>query len=136
MSTTSKRDFGIKISGIPFFMGTFVGGDKTRTANKVWNGGASKPDIIKGPAENGEITIGAPFDPKRDRGILRRLRKEIETGKISTISKSDLDGDGVVVGKPIVYSGCILTSVSEPSADANSSDANMFELKYMPQSDS
>jgi len=135
-TTTAKRDFIVKISGVAHAFATFTGGNKTRTVTEAWNGGAKNPDLIPGPAMNEEITCSAPYNPKRDEPIIARFRREIQQGKTYTVTKTPVDADGVVAAKGRVFSGCVLVSITEPDSDAGSSDAARYELKFRPQADS
>lgn len=76
--TTSQRAFSVSVDGIVGEFGTFTGGRKNKAISKAWNGGATVPDIVSAPPEVDNLTVGRPYNPKRDQQVAERLRLELE----------------------------------------------------------
>lgn len=127
----AQRQFLWTVTGIngPFAQKT--GGEVTSDATKVWDGGATQPDVIAAPPEVGDITLTRPYDPERDQPILDRLITMVGQFR-TTVSGQPLGGDMRAIRgvKPRVYPQALLTGVREPEADAESGDKADYELTF------
>jgi len=133
--TTSQRSFSVSITGVDGEFGTFTGGRKSKQIEKAWNGGATTPDIVGSPAEVENITVGRPYNPRRDQPVIEKLRRELEQAdRRYTIRKQPLDGNDTPIGKAETYANCVLVGVNAPDYDRASSTPARLELEFAPQS--
>lgn len=129
MSKSSQRHFLVKVAGIDGYFTTKSGGESTASASKVFDGGKDTPEVVTGPAEVGDVTCGKNYDPLIDGPILAMLRGQVGE-YMTTVSVTPTDRNLVPVARPTVYSNAILTGVTEPDADAASSDSAGYELTF------
>jgi hypothetical protein len=126
----SKRQFLNKVDGIDGLFATKTGAEVSAAANKVWDGGKLRPEIIAGPAETGDIVLTRPFDPEQHQALVLRLKKQVGIWR-TTISvqptSSDLTAANV---PPEVHPGALLINVKAPEADAASGDQALLELTF------
>lgn len=133
--TTSQRAFSVSVSGIDGEFSTFSGGEKTKSTSKAWNGGAQVPDIVASPPEVGNITVGRPYNPRRDQPVIEQMRRRIgRNDERFTVRKQPLDGNDTPVGKAETYTGCVLVGVTAPDYDRGSSTPAQMQLQFEPQS--
>lgn len=133
MPKAAQRQFLIKVSEVDGYFATKAGGDTTSDATDVYDGGSLTPEKLASPPTTDDITIGRPFDPIRDRPVLRRLRPLVGRWR-TTVSVQDTDANLVSLGAPTVYANALLIGVTEPEGDASSGDAAMFELAFAVES--
>ena len=129
MAKMSQRQHLVKVSGIEGYFATFSGGSVSADTNKVYDGGNPIPEVLSGPAEADNITVGRPFDLNRDPAIVAALRRQVGTFT-ATISVQPTDRNLNAVGKPRVYPNALLVSLTEPDYDATSGDAAQIELEF------
>lgn len=126
----AQRQFLVTVDGIQGNFAQKSGGEVTSDATKVWDGGATKPDVIAAPAEAGDITVTRPYDPARDQDVLTGLLASVGQW-YTTVSVQPTEGDmRVAKVKPRVYADALLIGVREPETDASSGDAADFELTF------
>ncbi len=130
MGKTSQRSFLVKVAGVDGYYATKDGGESTAEVGKVWDGGELKPDLLGGPNDVQELTVGRPYDPVRDQPVIDRLEPLVGRWR-TTVSVQPTDADLVPVGKPSVYDA-MLSSVNPPEVDAASSDPSTYELVFQP----
>lgn len=128
---SAQRQFLWTVNGI---IGTFAqktGGEVTSDATRVWDGGATKAEVIGAPPEVGDVTLTRPYDPERDQDMLTRLLGLVGQWR-TTVSGQPLSSDMRVVRgvKPRVYPDALLTGVREPESDASSGDVADLELTF------
>lgn len=131
---SSKRQNLITVAAIPNRTFTSLsGGEKSGPTNNWYDGGSPTPSVIGGPPETGEITLTNAFDPDVDAALLQSLKGQINVLR-TTITRAHLAGDmtRVASAKPDVWTEALLTAVTPPEADANSSDVETYELKFKP----
>ena len=133
MPKSAQRQFLVKFSGVEGYFATKTGGDTTADASDVYDGGKLTPEKLASPPTTDDVVIGRPFDPVRDRPLIRRLRPQVGRMR-ATVSVQDTDADLVAIGKPTVYSNALLVGVTDPEADAGSGDAATFELTFAVES--
>lgn len=129
MAKMASRQHLVKVSGIPDYFATFSGGSVSADTNKVYDGGNLVPEVLSGPAEADNITVGRPFDLNRDPQIIASLRRQVGT-YTATISVQPTDRNLNAVGKPRVFPNALLVSITEPDYDATSGDAAQIELEF------
>lgn len=126
----AQRQFLVTVDGITGPFAQKSGGEVTADATKVWDGGATRPDVIAAPAETGDVTVTRPYDPDRDQEILNNLLSRVGQWR-TTISMQPLEGDMRTARvKPRVYADALLVGVREPESDASSGDAADYELTF------
>lgn len=129
MPKSSARMFLVSVKGISGYFMTKSGGEVTADANKVYDGGKLKPQVLAGPAEVGNITVTRSYDARTDASIVKAMRARVGNWETS-ISVTPTDRNLKTVGKPTTYSGCILVGLTEPEFDASSGDAVTYELEF------
>lgn len=126
----AQRQFIWTVDGITAPFAQKSGGEVTSDATKVWDGGATQPDVIAAPAQVGDVTLTRPYDPQRDQDVLNTLVKLVGQW-YTTISGQPTETDMRTARvKPRVYPNALLTGVREPESDASSGDAADFELTF------
>lgn len=129
MPKAAQRQFLVKVSGVSGYFASKTGGATASETTDVYDGGQLTPEKLASPPRTEDITVSRPFDPERDRPVIRRLRPLAGRGRF-TVSVQDTDADLVAIGSPTTYPNALLLSVSEPDADAGSGDAAAFELVF------
>lgn len=118
-----------EVAGIPGYMTTKTGGERTAETSKAWDGGQTEPEVMSSPAETGNITVTKLYRPAVHGRILRELDRK--TGRYrTTLSGWDADPDLGPIGEPRVYPNALLVRVTWPDSDAGSSDPSSFELEF------
>lgn len=129
MAYSAQRQFLVSISGIPGYWMTKSGGEIASDSNKIYDGGSLTPSIVTSPAETGNLTVTRAYDQARDEPILQNLRTKV--GRYSTtVTVQPTDADLVAVGRPSVYAGAVLVSLTEPDFDSSSGDIANVELEF------
>lgn len=130
-ATAAKRQFAVTVAGIPWQFAKFTGGESSAAVSEAWNGGADSPDNTAGPRTISNIVVGRPFNPARDRPVIKKYEHLV--GMVyTTIVKQDLDSNKTRVGSPKTYTRCLLIRVSEPEMDAAASEHSDFEMEFKP----
>lgn len=126
----SQRQQLTEVVGIPGYMATRTGGERTSDPQKVWDGGALDPETLSAPAETGNIVVGKPYRPAIHAPILREFDRQ--TGRLRTTLKVvDTDPDlGPLPATLRTYANALLVRVTWPEGDAGSSDPGRFELEF------
>lgn len=126
---SAKRQFLVKVSGIDGYFMTKTGGNITASTTKVYDGGATRPDVLSSPADTENITVSRAYEHQRDSESLVFLRGRV--GKLrTTISVTPTDEDLVAIGSPVVYSDALLVGVTDVEVDASGGDAATFDLEF------
>lgn len=129
MGKSAQRQFLVKVAGIEGYFASKSGGDISSDTNKVYDGGSDQPDVLAGPAEADNVTVGRAYDYNRDEPVLQRLRKLVGRWE-TTVSITPTDRDMVAIAKPQVYPNALLVGLTEPETDASSGDASTYELEF------
>lgn len=129
MPKSSQRHFLIKVAGIDGYFATKSGGESTSPSNKVYDGGKITPEVVTGPIEVADLVCGRSYDAAIDAPILKALRPQVGS-YTTTVSVTPTDRNMVPVSAPTTYANAILTGLTEPDADASSSDAAAYELTF------
>jgi len=112
---------------------SFSGGEPTVTVGSAWNGGAKVPDRTQSRPIYANVTLSRPYNPGRDKPKMSTLHRIIGTGRTFTIAKQDLDANDERVGKPDVWTGCLIVRIGEPVYSEDDSSPSMWELELAPQ---
>lgn len=132
MTKAAARQFLVTVGALGNrTFATFSGGDKTAEASKWYDGGATVPDVLAGPAETGDVTVTNAFDPEIDAPLLQTLKSQVGVLR-TTVAKMPLHGDmtRVASARPDVYTNALLTGLTPVEADANSGDVAVYELTF------
>lgn len=128
---TMKHNWGVSIDGIKGFWNEMSGGSATAAVGVDWGGGgAKKPRKSGGPITHDDITLTRVFYAATDSGWLASLRSQMYSGKLFTVRKQALDGNGLKIGKPTVYYNCILSGLTEPETEGGSEDNAVVEVVF------
>lgn len=128
-AVASARQQLTEVAGIPGYMGTRTGGERTSEATKGFDGGELVPVVLSGPAETGNIVTGKLYRPLVHGPILKEW--DAQVGRFRTTLKVwDTDPDLGPIGQPRVYADALLVRLAWPDGDANSSDLANFELEW------
>ncbi len=131
----TQKDFLVTVSGIDGTFSTCTGGEPEGQSGVSWDGGSNNHVVTVGRPTWPALVVSRPYSPERDGPVETRLLPLIGRGgprSRFTISRSALDGDGVVIGEPRVWTDAILTKVKGPEPDADSGTTARFELTFMP----
>lgn len=122
------------VAGLDGFWAVRTGGDTDRSIEKVYDGGAEKPDLIIGDTESGDVTVSRPFDTMRDGPIYARLNELLKRGGsfFTTISEVDTAPDFSRAGDPRTWQGELKT-VRAPEGNRTSTTAKRLELIFVVQ---
>lgn len=102
-------------------------------AQKLREGGGLPKISIPGEYEAGDITTVRYFDASRDADLVAQLN----TGDFSpfngtTVVDTSFDSAGLPIGRPIVSSGCVITSWELSDADANDEKPSELSIVWAP----
>ena len=109
-----------------------TGGAQTAPVTRNYNGGSKKANIIPGRVVIADIVVMRPFEPGRDAALIAALRTQVSKFVARSISKQYLDLDGVAVGKPEVFTGNLLTTITAPNYNEDSANGAMISLTFTP----
>lgn len=127
---SAQRQFLNKVDGIDGYFAAKTGGEVTSDANKVYDGGAMKPDIVASPPETSDVTLTRPYDPDLHQDLIQRLKARVGSWR-TTVSITPTYTDLTAVkATPTVHENALLIGVREPESDASSGDAADFELTF------
>jgi hypothetical protein len=128
MTKSAQRHFLVTVSGVGGTFQTFTGGRRSSEVTKEYDGGSIDPDVLTGPPDIENVTVGRAYDPPRDDAIIRRLRERVGRFE-ATINVQPLDRDMVRTGRPTSYTG-ILIGLTAPEVNSGSGDTARFELEF------
>lgn len=116
-----------QVGGINLGVCAFKDGGQIEAEETKYRPGSMEPQqSLGGPVSVENVTVRKLFDPQM-RSLFHTLAAMC--GKTSmTITSQPLDADGNPEGRSQVYRG-ILTRVTPPTSDANSTDAAEMELE-------
>lgn len=129
-STSSVRQHSVSITGLEGVWSTLSGGVSSVDVSESYNGGAKVPDLTKGRVKVSNVTVGRPFNPVRDRPVLRFLEANLAGAWETTITDQDLDANEVRIGDPVVFTGCVPITVTGPDYDEEKSDAGRITVEF------
>lgn len=117
----------VTIDGKPWGVWDTLGGGAVEAGDTKYRPGGMSPEVsLGGHASVGNLTLGrlltrTDWEPM---GNLMRTR----CGKARvTVSRQPLDSDGNRFGRPLVYSGTLIT-VTPGDTDSESEDAQVWEI--------
>lgn len=130
MSKSSQRNFSVRVTALPGVnFSKKTGAEISASVTKAYDGGSKKADVVTGPAEVENITVGKVYDPVRDEHWLSRLRDRVGEFQ-SHLVVTPLDRNQVRVGDPVVYDNWTLIRLKEPDHDSGSSELAEIELEF------
>ena len=125
---TNGPDFG----SMSYFA-TVSGGEISASVEKVYDGGASFPQVLCAPSEVGDITISRFYDPDvdgaNDHTKLSSLRQLVGSCYYN-ISIFTLNCDLKDPGSERVYPKALLVGLTEPDGDASSGAPASYSLTF------
>lgn len=129
MASSSQRMFLVQVTGVSGLFASKTGGDTTSDIAKVYNGGATTPELLAAPAQTDNIIVSRPYDHDRDYQAHKNARAKVGRWR-TTITVTPTDEDLKSRGKPTTYPNALLMRVSEPDYDASGGDATNFEMEF------
>lgn len=137
MSTfhATDKDFLVSVSSLDGYWSTCTGGEPDAANGHSWDGGATRPVITVGRPVFAALVVSRPYDPARDSAVERRLQPLIGRGGRTArfnVTRQALDGDGVTIGEPKVWTDAVLVKVRGPQPNSDSGTTAMIELTFMP----
>lgn len=129
MASSSQKMFLVTVTGISGTFMTKSGGDTSSDVTKVYNGGATVPELLAAPAETDNITVSRAYDHDRDYQAHKNARAKVGRWR-TTISVTPTDLDLTSRGSATTYPNALLVRVSEPDVDSSSGDAATWELEF------
>lgn len=92
----------------------------------------SNKEIVEGKATYEDITLTTGYDVDRDDNWLYNVQKEFDKGPVvHTITRQAITPQGALRGKPRVYEGCVLKTITPPEgADGSEAVVGMITLVY------
>lgn len=126
---SSQSAFLVTVAGVPGTWSRHGGGAKTGNVSKDRDGGAINPDVMPGFVDIADLTVSRTWRPSRDRALARKLKQQVNQLE-TTVRVQDLTPAKVVIpGSGETYTG-LLTGVSTPDGDSNSSSPAEFTLTF------
>jgi hypothetical protein len=127
MTAQSQSLVTLVVNGKPIgVFQTRSGGETTAEISKYRPGGGAAQKARRGQREHGDVTVSREWERERDLIIERDLRLLCGRAKAS-VTDQPLDEDGVVFGKPVTYTG-VLMSVNGGDSDSDSDDGKTLEV--------
>jgi hypothetical protein len=105
------------------------GGEIQASVEKVYDGGATYPDVLPAPIEVGDVTLTRHYDPDIDADVISFFRNTVGKQRFR-VEVYTTDADGVLVGKVRKYEKCILVNITEPDGDSSSGGPATFSLTF------
>jgi hypothetical protein len=126
----TKRQFLVTVSGIPGNWRTMTGGGATASPTKDYSGGADKPDLLSGPAENEDIVLVRTYDHDLDKNWIADWRHKVGRQRASVTKHVTDMYLSPIKNAGITYPNCLLSGLTEPEVDASSSDPGEITLTF------
>lgn len=132
-STAAVRAHSVTVAGLEGVWAKATGGVPSVDIGESWNGGAAVPDLTSGRVKYTNLVTERPFNPMRDRPMIKFVESQLGKGWSTTITDQDLDANDVTIGEPTVYTGCVPVSVTSPEYDTTSSDGSRVTIEWKVQ---
>lgn len=105
------------------------GGEIQASVEKVYDGGATFPEVLPAPIEVGDVTVTRHYDPVDDAPKISVYRQQVGKAKFR-VEVFTLDADGATVGKVRKYEDCLLVNITEPEGDSSSGGPATYSLTF------
>lgn len=112
----TQRQFLVVVEGCPGSWQRKTGAVAAAPVTVVWNGGATRPQKLGGPADLADMVLTMAYRPRMHRDIKTQWRAAVGRARL-VAHISELDEDGIVIGDPITYPRALLVSCSDPDVD-------------------
>lgn len=109
------------------------GGEIQSTVERVYDGGATFPDVLPSPIEIGDLQCTRHFDPESDGPLAKRYRPLVGKSRFD-VTVFTLNDDLKVNGSERVYPNALLTGMTEPDGDSASGAPATFTLTFACES--
>jgi hypothetical protein len=127
---SARWQFLVRVDGIDGYWAGKTGGNIAADANKAWDGGARRPDVLGGRPNTEDVELTRPYDPIRDQPWMNALKSRVGEWR-TTLSTQPLNADMTAVNiSGDVYSDALLINLSPPEVDASSSDPAEVGLTF------
>ena len=105
------------------------GGEIQASVEKVYDGGATFPEVLPSVIEVGDVSVTRHYDPTTDAPTISYYKNKV--GKqYFRVEILTLDADGTQTGYTRKYENCILVNITEPDGDASSGAPATFSLTF------
>lgn len=111
------------------FFAQISGGEITSTPEKVYDGGATFPDLLCAPADIGDITLTRVFSLVGDSSALKRLRPMVGRARYH-VKVYTMNCDMKDYSTERNYYNALCTGITEPEGDASSGGPATFSLTF------
>jgi hypothetical protein len=132
-ATSSVRQHAVSVAGLEGVWAKVSGGVPSVDVAESYNGGAVVADLTMGRVKYSNITVDRPFNPLRDRPMIRFIEANLGKTWSTTITDQDLDANEMAVGEPSVFTGCVPVSVTSPEFDTEGSTASRVVIEWKVQ---
>jgi hypothetical protein len=105
------------------------GGEVQASVEKVYDGGATFPEVLPSVIEVGDVTVTRHYDPTDDAVAISSYRDKVGK-KYFRVEIINLDADGIQTGYTRKYENCILVNITEPDGDASSGGPATYSLTF------
>lgn len=105
------------------------GGEIQASVEKVYDGGATFPDVLPAPIEVGDVTVTRHYDPDDDAPVISFYRQAVGKQRFR-VDVYTLDADGAITGKVRKYENCLLVNITEPEGDSSSGGPATYSLTF------
>lgn len=120
----------ITVSSMPGPWAQVSGQEITREVQTAREKAGGPKIPLPNSVEFPDLQLQRLYDPERDSAIVRAMGGN-KTFSGTSITVDTIDQDGIVIpGAKIVYTDCVLLSVSAPDGDANSTDMSMLQVTF------
>jgi hypothetical protein len=132
-ATSAVRQHAVSVTGVEGAWAKVSGGVASVDASESYNGGAAVPDLTMGRKKVSNLTVDRPFNPVRDRPVIRFIESQLGSTWSTTVTDQDLAANEMAIGTPTVYTGCVPISVTGPEFDTEKSDASRVVVEFRVQ---
>lgn len=117
MTTSTKNQFIITVSGIKGNWNMKTGGNPSGSPVKYRNGGSLKEEIIGTPPTHDDLVITRGFNLAFAE-VYKKLAKNVNLSR-HVVTIQPTDASLVKKGKPFTYYNCLLVGITFPDVDSN-----------------
>lgn len=126
---SNESHFLVYVGGIDVPFAVKTGGEVSGDVTKVWDGGATAPDLIPGRRVVGDIIVSRPYARGRDQSVIDRLTPRVLIER-QPITVQPTDADLIADGPATTYADCLLMRLTPPGVNAAGTDGATWEMAW------
>lgn len=126
---SAESHFLVYVGGIETPFAVKTGGEVSGDVTRVFDGGATEPDLIPGRRMVGNLVLSRPYARQRDQSIIDRLTPRVLVER-RPITVQPTDADLIADGPATTYPDCLLMRVTPPAVNAAGTDGAMWEMEW------